>query len=350
MSTNFSISIPSKRLAVSILSTDMSFKLNNILSWAGLQDGATNLTASDFGPRAFGVFRNPTNTQMELFEWDPTTVASASITILARGLTYSGGFVNSGSTAYNWAANETIVELGTHTPQLFEYIKSYIDAAILGGGLDASTTVKGISKLSTAPASAVNPIAVGDNDGRVPTQGENDALVGSSGTPSSSNKYITADDVSDAAVSGKIVRATGTALPALDGANLTNVVHTQYAPVWKSGTFGKNAADASTTQNIAHGLGVAPKYVRITGFATSTNGVAHGNTMAVYNGTTQSAISIVNLSTGLFTSAAFELNSGATDITTQTGNITVDATNIIISWTKTGSPTGSYQLLWEAMA
>jgi hypothetical protein len=43
---------------------------------------------------------------------------------------------------------------------------------------DASTTVKGITKLSVAPASPTAPIAVGDNDGRVPTQGENDALVG----------------------------------------------------------------------------------------------------------------------------------------------------------------------------
>lgn len=50
-----------------------------------------------------------------------------------------------------------------------------------------------------------------------------DALTGSSGTPSSTNTYITEDDVSDAAGSGKVVRASGTALPALDGSNLTNI-------------------------------------------------------------------------------------------------------------------------------
>lgn len=43
---------------------------------------------------------------------------------------------------------------------------------------DASSTVKGVTKLSVAAASATIPIAVGDNDTRVPTQGENDALVG----------------------------------------------------------------------------------------------------------------------------------------------------------------------------
>lgn len=66
---------------------------------------------------------------------------------------------------------------------------------------DASTTVKGMSKTSVAPASPTDPIVVGDNDPRVPTQSENDALVGT-GTPSSSNKYVTADTL--AAVSSKL--------------------------------------------------------------------------------------------------------------------------------------------------
>lgn len=57
---------------------------------------------------------------------------------------------------------------------------------------NASVTVIGMTKLSAAPASPTNPIAVGDNDTRVPTQGENDALQGT-GTPSGSNRYVTAD-------------------------------------------------------------------------------------------------------------------------------------------------------------
>jgi hypothetical protein len=70
---------------------------------------------------------------------------------------------------------------------------------------DASTTVKGISKSSVAPAVANNPIFVGDNDPRVPSQGENDALVGTSGTPSSSNKFVTNADTSG---SGAVVRTS----------------------------------------------------------------------------------------------------------------------------------------------
>lgn len=87
--------------------------------------------------------------------------------------------------------------------------KDYVDGVAIAGGADASTTVKGISKLSTAPASATDPIAVGDNDTRIPTQDENDALVGTSGTPSTSNKFVTADDATATPTADKIVRADG---------------------------------------------------------------------------------------------------------------------------------------------
>jgi hypothetical protein len=103
--------------------------------------------------------------------------------------------------------------------------KDYVDGVAIAGSPDASTTVKGISKLSTAPVSASNPIAVGDNDGRVPTQSENDALVGTSGTPSSSNKYVTNDDVSNSGASGKIVRLNATAYPAGDGSSITKATN-----------------------------------------------------------------------------------------------------------------------------
>lgn len=63
-----------------------------------------------------------------------------------------------------------------------------------GSSSDASSTVKGISFLSTNPVVSTTPIAVGDNDTRVPSQAENDALVGTNGTPSSSNKYVTDSD------------------------------------------------------------------------------------------------------------------------------------------------------------
>jgi hypothetical protein len=60
--------------------------------------------------------------------------------------------------------------------------KNYVDGVAIAGGADASTTVKGISKMSVAPASATNPIAVGDNDPR---------LTFSGATASATNKIVT---------------------------------------------------------------------------------------------------------------------------------------------------------------
>lgn len=83
--------------------------------------------------------------------------------------------------------------LSTADANKFATVK-YVDDTASAGAPDASTTTKGVTKLSATPVSPTDPIAVGDNDPRVPTQDENDALVGTFGTPSTSNPYITKDD------------------------------------------------------------------------------------------------------------------------------------------------------------
>lgn len=80
------------------------------------------------------------------------------------------------------------------TAEAVQEISDALDGIVAGGAQDASIVTKGISKLSVAPVLAGTPIAVGDNDPRLPTQTENDALLGTNGTPSSSNKYVTSLD------------------------------------------------------------------------------------------------------------------------------------------------------------
>jgi hypothetical protein len=58
----------------------------------------------------------------------------------------------------------------------------------------ASASNIGSTSLSLNAANPAIPIAVGDNDPRIPTQAENDALAGTVGAPSSTNKYITSVD------------------------------------------------------------------------------------------------------------------------------------------------------------
>lgn len=71
--------------------------------------------------------------------------------------------------------------------------KAYADALAIAGSPNASTTVKGIGEVSVAPVSSTTPIFVGDNDPRVPTQGENDALVGDNTdiAVGTGNKFVT---------------------------------------------------------------------------------------------------------------------------------------------------------------
>lgn len=90
-----------------------------------------------------------------------------------------------------------VVKIPTYTSSDEDQAASieYVNDVAIAGAPDASSTVKGISKLSVNPVSPTNPIAVGDNDTRLPTQDENDALAGTSGTPSSTNKYVTNDQI-----------------------------------------------------------------------------------------------------------------------------------------------------------
>lgn len=131
--------------------------------------------------------------------------------------------------------------------------KAYADAIAIAGGADATTTIKGISKMSYAPASAASPIAVGDNDPRVPTQSENDALAGTSGTPSSTNKFVTNDDTATAATADKVARR-------LAGGNLTVVTESQ----------GNNSTKAASTAYVDTGLTALPTFSSIGKYTTNT--------------------------------------------------------------------------------
>ena len=249
-------SVPVKTLLQSILSSATSFIPSSITGWDGVA-----LTAADFGTRAFGAFMNSSKTILELFEYDPATIASPSITIIYRGLKFDGTQITEvTANKKDWPASDTQILLGTDTPQFLDLFvsqsgdetitgiktflsspivptpttgtqaanKAYADGLAIAGSPDSSTSTKGIGRVSVAPVSATIPIFVGDNDGRVPTQDENDALVGTSGAPSTSNKYITEADVSSAGVSGKVVRLNVTNYPVGDGSSITNTGLSSY--------------------------------------------------------------------------------------------------------------------------
>lgn len=144
MSLSFN-TIPDKRLAASILGTDMSFRVSNILGWDG-----ESLVAGDFGTIHYVAFRNSANTALELMEIDPSTIASGSITINKRGLDFNGDLTTEvTANKLLWVKGDTIVSFGTNPPQLYQYLKEYIDGIAIAGSPNASTIAKGLVEEAT---------------------------------------------------------------------------------------------------------------------------------------------------------------------------------------------------------
>lgn len=67
-------------------------------------------------------------------------------------------------------------------------------ASALNVGNPATTMTLGRVKTRTAPADPANPTVIEQGDPLLPTQDESDALAGTHGSPSSSNKYVTTAD------------------------------------------------------------------------------------------------------------------------------------------------------------
>lgn len=152
-------SIPTKRLSTSVTASDTTFILNNIKGWDG-----NDLAASDFGTEGFGVLRDPTNSTVEFFAWDPSTIvngATTGITITARGLQFDGD-TSTEVTAnqLTWVKGETIVELGSNPSQIWQWLKDYADGLAIAGAPDSSETAKGLVEAATQ-----TEVDDGDNTG-----------------------------------------------------------------------------------------------------------------------------------------------------------------------------------------
>lgn len=131
--------------------------------------------------------------------------------------------------------------------------------------------------------------------------------------------------------------------------------------LYKSGTTTYDLSTASGTQNIAHGLGITPKYIRITTRKQLTGGGTANiadytpDSVGVYNGTTISEIynqqdGSNNQQIGQLGNATIITYSVSGGTLVQSAVPTFDSTNIILTWTKVGSPTGILAIFWEAFS
>lgn len=185
-----------------------------------------DLAMTDFGTIGFGTIEPGNGAQEEQISFSGVTQNSngtATLTGIKTVLmlapytqtsnlakTHAGGtvFVISNTAAFydklsNKSDDETITgDWHVPTPATSNSIanKQYVDDTATFGAPDASTSVKGIVKLSAAPTSPTDPIAVGTNDVKVSpvslaslTSDKVAALAGT-GTPNgTTGKYVTRD-------------------------------------------------------------------------------------------------------------------------------------------------------------
>ena len=122
-----------------------------------------------------------------------------------------------------------------YTAEHQQEIDDTIEAIVQAGAPNASTTVKGISKLSAAPADAAEPIAVGTNDTR---------MNAGAGVTATQAQFI-------AATTGMISMYAGAAAPTgfllCDGAAVSR---TTYADLFAVTSTSYGVGDGSTTFNV----------------------------------------------------------------------------------------------------
>ena len=344
------------------------------------------LTMASFGAKGYGTCEPDTNNE-EAFTFTGIT-ANPNTTFTFTGVqtalaqtpyTETSGLIrqHSGGTKIvitdnvafwntfgNKQNNETITGSWTvPTPTTSTQIanKGYVDGVAIAGGANASSTVKGISYLDTNPVSPTSPIAVGVNSALLTTLSGTVTSISNKIVDSSSLKTIkTNNGVVQAGATGFIdgsfasntanglVSLNGSGqLPAVSGALLTNVPGILYT----NGFLAKDAS-VSTTTTIAHGLGKTPLNARL---SFSITGIASSGVQltayCVFNGTTQTAYSVYTTGASTTSSSASLILSGSfSGWGTLTGTVTFDATNIYITWVKSSTPQGSYNLIWEAVA
>jgi hypothetical protein len=224
-------------------------------------------------------------------------------------------------------------------------LKYGVDTTLTGttGLVYASNTAGGLST-STGTVERVVGMYLANNAGLLfdpyffytLTNDLKDAMAGGGdfGTPSTSNKFLTED-----------------------------FFDVEIAKLFNSGTTTKNTANDTTT-TIAHGLGRIPKRVYVVAVLSSeslsTNFSKFARAEAIYTTTGGFVYQSVAMQAGTATSSNGSysqtystftlLTNGAGGVNENiTGVITVDATNITITWTRNDSG-GTAKLLWEAQS
>lgn len=116
---------------------------------------------------------------------------------------------------------------------------------------------------------------------------------------------------------------------------------------------------STTTKSIAHGLGEKPSYVELNIVeATANGGSPRSNGVSIsrvgFDGTNHISHALMffgssdETAEGYVSSSNFRIYAPATSAKYLQGTITFDDTNIYITWSTSGTPTGTVDITWEA--
>lgn len=153
---------------------------------------------------------------------------------------------------------------------------------------------------------------------------------------------------------GVMIRTTNGVMTELPQNTAGKVLVTQgpnQDPIWATvggGTAGYQSIASSVTGTtvFAHGLGRAPTAMTFMGGPSS--GIT-GNTNGTWmTGQTGQGHANFNGGSTSYTTGAVIIGD-ATSGSTNVGSITVDTTNVTITWSKTGGPTTTFQINWFAV-
>ena len=234
-------------------------------------DGETNLTMSDFGTTGYGTIEPGNGTQEEQISFTGVSQNSNGTATLTgvKTVLFTTPYTETSGLAKTHPGSTTFVI--SNDAGFYNSIKSYVDNAVVSGGVPATTSVPGIYiKASTAEIDAGTasktynatsyPLAVTPDQldaseyaTYLPSSGQKDALAGNGGTPSSSNKYVTETGftASVAAISSPVVR---TYLNAASPATWTKPAGLKYVVVEVQAAGGAGG-DVTSTQYACGGGG-----------------------------------------------------------------------------------------------
>lgn len=293
-----------------------------------------NLAMASFGTVGYGTTEPGNGTQEEQISFSGVTQNSdgtAQLTGVKHVLFISPFTESSGMTITHPGSTTFVI---SNTSAFENSLYALLQTTVASGGLPASSTQIGITKLSVNPTVLANPIAVGDNDNRVPsvnassiTAGQLAALFGTIATASASNKYVTNNDTSITPASGAVIRALGTGLvsasyipvgvasgqiiqanatglPVIDGSNLTNL---KFVASFVGTPFNSGSVITTTNVDTAYTPNFTAKnitiYYALQGVNSGTTQFSYG--IATYNGASVVANYILkgNLATNTLSSA-----------------------------------------------